>query len=238
VSALTAWLADPQDYEAGRLLYDLHGHNHVLKRTLSHGANAYNRSALVEELTKLARTVPAEVALHVVHVAPAPGHVAPAVPAGPGAVQHVTGAGVPPVVPATQALLLSLDKQWKPLYKEASFLQSQLEHAKDNQQRGTWSHRILDLMEEVQTLWDSCAYVQAHGQLPPVPVVVPPPALGLTDRAAVTQRRNNLRAQVSKQKNNAERAAEVAEWKEEIAQLNHVLTALDAESKEKQPKVI
>jgi hypothetical protein len=215
------WLDGPQDYHAGQLLYQQWGENNHLKRTLGHGPSAYNTSCLREELVKLAKAgkgqavvqlVPVAIAAPVMEmVISAPPAPAPE-PAGPSAV--------------VVQLLADLDTQWKPLYKEASFLQSQLEHAKDNQERGTWAHKILDLMEAVQGHWDACTYVQEHGQLPPVPVVAPPPTLDLTNRAAVEQHRNNLRSQISKQKRNAKRAAEVEAWRAEVRQLSELLETL------------
>lgn len=224
MNPLQEWLEGPQDYEAGRLLYEQLGSNHVLKRTLSHGPNAYNVSALREELRKLHK------AGHVAAVATPPGPPAPA----PAVVETVIASvGTEPAAPALPAatvqLLAELEAQWKPLYKDASYLQGLLPHAKDNQERCTWSFRILDLMDEVQARWDKAAYVQEHGQLPPEPVVTPPPALDLTDHAAVLKRRNGLRSQISKQKHNAARAAEVAAWKEEVAQLTNILTPTHAQ---------
>jgi hypothetical protein len=68
--------------------------------------------------------------------------------------------------------------------------------------------------------------VQEHGELPPVPVVTPPVELDLTDKAAVTQHRANLRSQISKQKRNAKRAAEVEAWRAEVQQLSELLKTL------------
>lgn len=219
MNPLQEWLDGPQDYEAGRLLYAQHGPNFVLKRTLSHGPTAYNRSALREELARLAKAGPLPVASH-----PAP--------AAPAVVETVLAA---PPAPATAQLLEQLDKQWKPPYKEASHLQGQLRHAKDVQQRCEWAHRILDLMDSVQDTWDAAAYAKQHGQLPPEPApVAPPPALDLRDRQAVLKRRNGLRSQVSKQRRNADRAAEVAAWREEIAQLDNVLQTLPAHAQPEQ----
>ncbi|WP_151087377.1 hypothetical protein [Hymenobacter baengnokdamensis] len=211
------WLDSPQEYEAGRLLYEQYGLNRTLKRTLSHGPTAYNRSAVREELTKLAGRV---------HDGGAPYPVGYVGQAFTFTSLNQPGCAPAPAAqpaPANPQLLLDLDKQWKPLYKQASHLQTQLKHAKDVQQRGTWSHQILDLMDKVQAIWDTGAYVKEHGQLPPVAEVVPPPVLDLGDQAAVLKRRNNLRAQVSKQKHNKERADEVAAWKIEIEQLDNVL---------------
>jgi hypothetical protein len=228
MSLIQEWLDGPQEYEAGRLLYEQYGLNRTLKRTLSFGPSAYNRSALREELTKLASRVhdggapyPVGLVGQVVGfsslnqpapVVPVPASPAPAV-AGPAA----------PLPSATDQLLLDLEKQWKPLYKQASHLQARLVSAKDEQERCTWSHQILDLMDKVQDLWDAGDYVKAHGQLPPVAEVVPPPALDLTDQAAVLKHRNNLRSQISKQKRNKDRAAEVEAWKVEVEVLNEVL---------------
>lgn len=215
------WLDGPQEYAAGLLLYQQLGENNHLKRTLGHGASAYNTSCLREELVKLAKAGKGQAVVQLVPVAsvlavvetvitqPAPTIAAAAAPTS-----------------AIEPLLAELDAQWKPLYKEASFLQSQLEHAKDNQQRGTWSHQVLDLMDKVQEHWDACDHVREHGQLPPVPVVAPPPTLDLTDRAAVEQHRNNLRSQISKQKRNAKRAAEVEAWRAEVHQLSELLKTL------------
>lgn len=205
MSAIQNWLSGPMEYEAGRLLYEQFGRNSVLKRTLSHGPTMYNRSALREELTKLAGTA----------TGPAP-HSAK-IPAATPVHQ--------PPAPARD-ILVALEKQWKPLYKEAAYLQSQLASAKDNTQRCQMAHAILTKMERVQELWDTSAYVEEHGHLPPVAEVVPPAVLDLSDAVAVLKRRNNLRAQISKQKRNADRAAEVAAWETELVTLDTALKTL------------
>jgi hypothetical protein len=222
--SIQEWLDGPQDYEAGRLLYELHGRNHHLKRTLNNGPNAYNRSALREELVKLHRAGVVQVQV-VASAVPSPAPVVETVIAALPAA--ASPAPITTLEAAAAPLLAALEKEWKPLYKEASFLQSQLEHAKDTTERSTWSHKILDLMDLVHHHWLTGAYVQEHGQLPPVVEVVPPPALDLTDRAAVLKHRNNLRSNISKQKRNAERAAEVAAWRAETQQLTELLKKLD-----------
>lgn len=221
--SIQEWLDGPQDYPAGLLLYQQLGENNHLKRTLGHGPSAYNTSCLREELVKLAKAGKGQAVVQLVPVATAVA-VVEAVLAQPAPAPAIAGAAAP--TSAIEQLLAGLDTQWKPLYKEASFLQSQLEHAKDNQQRGTWSHQVLDLMDKVQELWDACDHVREHGQLPPVPVVAPPPTLDLTDRAAVEQHRNNLRSQISKQKRNAKRATEVEAWRAEVHQLSELLKTL------------
>jgi hypothetical protein len=222
--SIQEWLDGPQEYAAGLLLYQQLGENNHLKRTLGHGPNAYNTSCLREELVKLAKAGKGQAVVQLVPVATAAA-VAQLVPAAqPAPAPAIAGAAAP--TSAIEQLLADLDTQWKPLYKEASFLQSQLEHAKDNQQRGTWAHQVLDLMDKVQEHWDACDYVREHGQLPPVPVVAPPAVLDLTDRAAVEQHRNNLRSQISKQKRNAKRAVEVEAWRAEVMQLSELLKTL------------
>lgn len=223
MSVFQQWLDGEQQYEAGQLLYEQHGRNHVLKRTLSHGPSAYNRSALREELSKLAKAgvkCPENVVIIATQVGKS------ALAATPKVLIALDNTAESDTSASSQ-LLAGLDKQWKPLYKEASHLQSQLRHAKDKQERCTWAHRILDLMDQVQALWDAGAHVRAHGALPPVVAVVPPPALDLSDPAAVLKHRNNLRSQISKQKRNAERTAEVAAWKDEVKQLDKVLKTLE-----------
>lgn len=214
------WLAGPHDYAAGLLLYQQLGTNAHLKRTLGHGPSAYNTSCLREELERLARQGHGQAVVQLVPVVAVPVVLA----AQPAPAPAIAAAAAP--TPAIEPLLAELDTQWKPLYKEASFLQSQLEHAKDNQERGTWSHQVLDLMDKVQEHWDACDYVREHGQLPPVPVVAPPPTLDLTDRAAVEQHRNNLRCNISKQKRNTKRADEVAAWRAEVQMLSELLKTL------------
>lgn len=223
MNLLQQWLDGSQDYETGRTLYEQFGDKHQLKRTLSHGPTAYNKSALREELARLLKAgkgsdvvvrvlSPADQAvLHQAALAPA---------AAPASV-------LAPVLAAPLAALVAdLESQWKPLYKDASTMQSLLEYAQDNAERCTLSHEILNLMDKVHALWETQAYVQAHGQLPPVVEVVAPAALDLTDRAAVEQARNNLRSNISKQKRNQARAAEVEAWRGQVKQLSDLLKTL------------
>lgn len=214
MNAIQQWLDGPRDYEAGRLLYEQHGRNAVLKRTLSHGPSVYNRSAVREELVKLAASV----------VVPADFVVLGWQPGPPDKTVTATPDYAHPGV--KHDLIAGLEKQWKPLYKEASFLQSQLGGAKDNTERAKLAHSILNTMDKVQELWEASDYVKEHGKLLPVPKVVPPAVLDLSNAVAVLKCRNNLRAQISKQKRNAERAADVAAWEAEVKQLDKVLKKL------------
>lgn len=308
MNLLQQWLDGGQDYETGRKLYEQFGDKHQLKRTLSHGPTAYNKSALREELAKLLKAghgsdvqlrvlSPADqAALHQAEQAAA---YVVGLPFGPpdlvahvgllsayaaqlgksfdqltqavldaqagqferlkefgiraslsgeqvaldcrGAQQSVANTPeallaavvafcqpvLTPVPPdPVAALVADLESQWKPLYKDASTMQSLLEYAKDNQERGELSHAILNLMDKVQALWEKQAYVVQHGELPPVVELAAPAALDLTDRAAVEQARNNLRSNISKQKRNQARAAEVEAWRVQVKQLSDLLKTL------------
>jgi hypothetical protein len=304
MNLLQQWLDGSQDYETGRTLYEQFGDKHQLKRTLSHGPTAYNKSALREELARLLKAgkggdmvlrvlSPADQAvLHQAEQAPT---VVETVIGGQlhqgllsayaeqlgksfdqlhqavldaqggqferlkefgiraslsgdqlvldcrGAQQSVANTPeallaavvafcqpvLTPVPPdPVAALVADLESQWKPLYKDASTMQSLLEYAKDNAERCTLSHEILNYMDKVHALWETQAYVQEHGQLPPVVEVSAPASLDLTDRAAVEQARDNLRSNISKQKRNQARAAEVEAWRVQVKQLSDLLKTL------------
>jgi len=221
MNLLQQWLDGSQDYETGRTLYEQFGENPRLKLTLSHGPTAYNKSALREELAKLLKAGKGgDVQLRV--LSPADQAV---LHQAEQALTHVvsrTAGLADPVV----TLVADLESQWKPLYKDASTMQSLLEYAKDNTERCERSHEILNHMDKVHALWEKQAYVQAHGELPPVVELAAPAALDLTDRAAVEQARNNLRSNISKQKRNQARATEVEAWRMQVKQLSDLLKTL------------
>jgi hypothetical protein len=117
-------------------------------------------------------------------------------------------------VPATREELL-LDEQWKPLFKEAHYYHSQLEHIEDVEKRKVMAFKILDLMDQVEDLWRQNDFLKAHGQLPNY------------DRPGVEQmtveqmftRIRTVRSYISKAKKGKLNPDKIPEWESEIAEL-------------------
>lgn len=59
-----------------------------------------------------------------------------------------------------------LDEKWKPVYKEANHFFSMLEFEQDTEKRKEIAFHILDLMDQVQEVWEAKDFKKKHGQLP------------------------------------------------------------------------
>jgi shikimate kinase len=59
-----------------------------------------------------------------------------------------------------------LDEKWKPVYKEANHFFSMLEFEQDTKKRKEIAFHILDLMDQVQEVWEAKDFKKKHGQLP------------------------------------------------------------------------
>jgi predicted kinase len=77
----------------------------------------------------------------------------------------------PSVSPYTQPSepLLSKDElrsQWSPLYREAFYIFSQLDHEPDDEKRRVMVFEILERMDEVSKIWKDQDFISKYGKLP------------------------------------------------------------------------
>src|SRR5699024_10335653 len=63
-------------------------------------------------------------------------------------------------------VLISLREQWEPLFKEMKTLQAQLLLIDSDSERGAAAHRILDLDDACQAIYEKRDYYIANGKLP------------------------------------------------------------------------
>lgn len=109
--------------------------------------------------------------------------------------------------------------QWAPLYKEANFLFIELEHEADEEKRKEMVFRILDLMDEVQQLWDEADFVKKFGQLPNFDKS----GIENLSESQMTKRINTLRTYISKAKKGKLKAEKIPEWEAEKKELENAL---------------
>jgi len=113
-----------------------------------------------------------------------------------------------------------LKEEWAPLYKEANFLFIELEHEKDDDKREQMTFRILDLMDQVQGLWDKSDFIKQHGHAPNFN------SAGIDDlsEAQKSKRINTLRTYISKAKKGKLKAERIPEWESEKQELENNLS--------------
>lgn len=201
------WLqSTEQPYDAGRQLYEQLGKNAVLKRRLAAGPNAYNWQALRWELKKLAEA----------------GVVVPAFVVTPVVTANVPA---PEAAPAENPLVAELKQQARPLYDRRSWLHAQLEHGSEAE-RVPLLTEVLALSRQLDTHFETLAYMREHGQLPVPAPVMPAFDVEAADLATLIDRRANLRSNISKWKKRADRTAELQQAEAERDVLDARIKAL------------
>lgn len=59
-----------------------------------------------------------------------------------------------------------LKDKWSPLYREAFYTFTQLDHEKDDAKRCKMVHEILDLMDQVSDMWKEQDFIRQYGKVP------------------------------------------------------------------------
>ncbi|MDJ1500464.1 hypothetical protein [Xanthocytophaga agilis] len=227
IHPIEAWLRDPKDYWAGLKLYDTYSERPRyprLRHTLGFGPDDYNWLSIKEELTWLLQNV-------IVHSFEAEKVVAEVEPATDQ--QPAGETDSLPKQPTTEEIDehlyfnrlpdegKELVKEWKGLYAQSASLHATLIHLPSDEERKKAAKMILENFDQIHVNWDKLDYYQKHGHFPAKPVVEPTP--DQQDPAALMRRLNNLRSQVSKQKDNANRQTEVIAWRKEIETIEEAL---------------
>jgi chromatin segregation and condensation protein Rec8/ScpA/Scc1 (kleisin family) len=190
---IKAWLHGPKFFPQGVALYEQYGSNSVLKRMFALGESVYNRRKLQEAMESLLGQPTRD------ENTDKTATVTPEIPEKP-------------LLESKQRLLENLDAQWKPLYKKASYLHSQLEHV-TRPERLAYSLTILSLFKQIQSYWNQKKYVEQHEALPPTQTVSPGQTIrDLSDDVEAYREVCRLRSRISKHKNKPAKAAEVAHW--------------------------
>lgn len=110
-------------------------------------------------------------------------------------------------------------EEWAPLYKEANFLFIELEHETDEDKRKEMAFRILDLMDEVQQLWDKADFVKKYGQLPNFDKS----GIDNLSESQMTKRIHTLRTYISKARKGKLKKDRIPEWEAEKKELENAL---------------
>ncbi|MDN3688684.1 AAA family ATPase [Cyclobacterium jeungdonense] len=182
-----------------------------VKETLSTGEDDFNRLKLKKELNE-----------YLADLKNTPEDPAPVKPTLPGesqakerpyqVEQGSTAASSPTYSEPTR-------EEWAPLYKEANFLFIELEHETDEDKRKEMAFQILDLMDQVQELWDKADFVKKYGQLPDFDKS----GIENLSEAQMTKRINTLRTYISKAKKGKLKAEKIPEWEAEKKELENAL---------------
>lgn len=153
------WLKGTQNYDAGAKLYLVHGTDHALRRVFSEPASDFKKKKLVEALKALVTKKQSVVKIIETTKAVAIEHIA------------VSDRKWPKKKDAT---LAALHEKWKPLFAEMMSLCSRIyEVAKQGQtdpamkqEAGRMAHRICDLDDECDAIYQQRDHYQQHGKLP------------------------------------------------------------------------
>lgn len=154
------WLQGNRDYEQGRALYEKYSPNPVLKGVFALGPGPYNTKKLASELEKLQEPEPTP--------APAAGNDT-----------HVATSNT-----ATETVL----QQLRPLLAEQAAIHAQLDMPQTDTERFARAHRVMELADKIEPLWDAYYYAKEHGKLPELEVKPLP-----TTEADQLRRLTNLR---------------------------------------------
>lgn len=152
------WLKGNKDYDAGAKLYLMHGKEQSLRRVFSEPVSEFKKKKLVEALTALVtKKVEAAKKIEVTKQA---------------AIEHISVSNRK--WPAKKdATLTALHEKWKPLYAEMMSLMSriydvalagQTDSAK-KQEAGRMAHRILDLDDECDAIYEQREFYLKHNKL-------------------------------------------------------------------------
>jgi hypothetical protein len=201
-------ILDNFSYEAGLKWYMAHVKGKFfIKDMLQKGPDSYNDLKLRKELNEALEALPHE---RIISIAPKQTPTHPEESQNSPKKKTV----VLEQAPASREELL-LDEQWKPLYKEAHYFHSQLEHIEDSEKRKEYAFKILDLMDQVEELWRKNDFLKVHGQLPNYE------NQGMEDLTPeqMFTRIRTIRSYISKAKKGKLNAEKIPEWENEIAEL-------------------
>lgn len=192
------WLDNPQDYLEGVALYEKYGHSGSMKRILRKGGESKrNRGALIYELTKISRTLPAS-APQVIPVVKPPKPVRERKPRIIS--KEMKTLDVPPARPPVPESA-RLKEYARDLMKEREALFYTLELSPE-EERARKSHRILDITEELDKIFRRLGHYEKHGVLPPAdePVQEAPKKAADMNPVDLIKHQMKLRTYVSRYK--------------------------------------
>jgi hypothetical protein len=180
IAIITRWLESGREYRSGVELYLQYGSSEFLKKMFTTSETRFNRSKLVqclEEINSSKKIVEIEQTRKPVFSS-----------------QWLSDkeyAGLPAEVKA-------LKQKKGILYKEMSDLHSQLDHLSETDQKkcGEAAFRILDIDDELKSIWAKLDYYEEHRRLPDEEPV--PPSVDQMTREQLQLRKNTLRTYLTK----------------------------------------
>jgi hypothetical protein len=198
---INAWLNSDKDYDQGLILYERYGISSNLKRILRKaGFSKKNHATLIYELGKLARISSQKV----VSVKPKPIIKPTAIKVTPADqrvvfVPKVEYSGLRENTPEVDQLVQHV----KDLQKVGSSMQSSMEYLPSDKDRAIAARRILEIYEEVDSIYDRLRIYDKTGSLPPAdikPVKEEKKQVSQMDIQELMQRQSTLRTLISKAK--------------------------------------
>lgn len=182
-----------------------------VKEVLDKGEDQYNRSKLIEELRAIEESL-ADTTLDTLHSAPETQSVERRAQSAP-----VVVASAPIVVASASPTMNEalLDEQWKPKYKEANHYFETIGFLATAEERKEAAFKILDLMDEVERIWEEKDFIKKHGQSPDFP----DQGIESLTIAQMTTRINTLRTYISKANKGKLNKEKIPAWEAEKAEL-------------------
>jgi hypothetical protein len=200
---IKSWLESCSDYNAGVKLLEHFSDNKFLIRILSKGPTPFNRDKLEEELQViLASTRSAS---------------------GKGSAKKEKEKFSLPTARDYDILpeeIQQLVDAKNPLYKEMSHLHSQLTLLKTAEERSGPALRILDIDEQLRSIWAKLDYYEVNKKLPDEPKV---PSLENMSMKELVTRRNTLRTYLSRTAEGAGKDDDIATWKMELGKIEKLI---------------
>lgn len=204
-------ILDDFDYERALDWFKAHvPGKFFIKEVLDKGEDPYNRSKLIEELRAIEESMAEEVPLDTRHSTP---EVQSAAQTTVDRKLEAAQTIVAHAAPSMREFLL--DEEWKPLYKEANHYFETIGFLPTQEERKEAAFKILDLMDQVERIWEEKEFIKRHGQSPDFP----DQGIESLTIAQMTTRINTLRTYISKAKKGKLNKDKIPEWEAEKTEL-------------------
>jgi hypothetical protein len=204
-NSIKDWLNSSKDYTLGTALYNVHSSNDAMKRMFAQGASPYRLQRLIDAMKELSKVLEDN---PTIAIAEAPKYE-------PVNVQTIQ-------LPEN-AVPQELDKyrpEWLPLFMERNHLRARLRDTADEYERGRMAHRILELHDQCEKIWERRDFELRTGEPMPLEEKKREP---VTDPKKLHRHVLNLRSYITKTKNKLKTHPENANASKRLAQLESEL---------------
>lgn len=203
------------DYEAGLQWFKEHVQGKFfLKELFAKGKDPYNDQKLRQELHEILSQMPDE------HPAVLPAAKSkipdekPLLSLPREVIQDIKPVKVVEHAAATPEEY-QLDQEWKPLFKEAMYRRSQLREEMSDEERKEISFEVLNLMDQVQEIWQKKDFLRKYGQMPDFE----DKGMDAMTPLQMITRIRTLRTYISKANKGKLKAENIPGWEAEIQEL-------------------